>query len=389
MRAIPFLIAVVTGGLLLGVLLKSASGQDQEVVKTPAGVTTAASEPSNGELPVLWDVPKFSFTDQNGQTVSNESLRGRVWVCNFIFTRCTTACPIMSTKMILLQRMVNDPEVRFISFSVDPEYDTPQLLNEYADRWNEGERRWLLLSTDAEGLKHTVKEMKIAVKETMSADNRFIHSTHFLLADAEGKVRGVYNSNDEDAMMRLAADTRKLSVTPAANVSHAADHASTDAPTAEAGEQLYNRLGCIACHTNAKIGPHLTGLAGRDVLLSDGKFVKADDAYLRESILEPAAKVVRGYANTMPKFTGYLSDRETENLIAYLKSIGQPGGAAPAAPAAVAQEPAIDPICNMTVVITPDALQAEHAGKTYYFCNPACVDTFKQNPEKYLATGSK
>src|SRR5687768_9883733 len=93
-----------------------------------AGVGARAAE----ELPVLAEVPAFGFTDQNGKAVSSDDLKGHVWVADFVFTRCAGPCPLMTQRMVALAKKVSDPGVRFVSFSVDPEYDTPEVLKKYA-----------------------------------------------------------------------------------------------------------------------------------------------------------------------------------------------------------------------------------------------------------------
>ena len=75
--------------------------------------------------PVLWAAPEFSLVDQEGAPTSKASLRGRVWIANFIFTRCTSVCPTLTARMRALQRKLPNPELRFVSFSVDPEHDPP------------------------------------------------------------------------------------------------------------------------------------------------------------------------------------------------------------------------------------------------------------------------
>lgn len=95
-------------------------------------------------------------------------------------------------------------------------------------------------------------------------------------------------------------------------------------PTAEAGEKLFTSLACNTCHSVAgarMIGPPLNGIYGRDVKLADGKTIKSDENYIRESILAPAAKVVEGYAPVMPPFQGMVNDRQLDALMAYMKTL--------------------------------------------------------------------
>lgn len=164
-------------------------------------------------LPILFESPRFALTDQNGQSVTNESLRSQVWISDFIFTRCGGPCPVMSSKMAKLQQAIANPTLRFVSFSVDPERDTPAVLKEYASRYVTDQSRWLLLTGDRAALTDVASGMKIADKAA-EGDQPIVHSTYFLLTDRNGSVRGVYGSSDEQAMARLVSDATSLAVAP-------------------------------------------------------------------------------------------------------------------------------------------------------------------------------
>jgi protein SCO1/2 len=152
----------------------------------------------------------FSFRSQHGTLVSERELRGHVWIANFIFTRCIGACPVLTAKLTALQRQLGDPRLRFVSFSVDPEHDTPELLASYAARWNGGESRWLLLSTDRRGIDALTLGVRATLEATSDALNPILHTTKFFLVDGAGSVRGVYESSDESELGRLMADAQTL-----------------------------------------------------------------------------------------------------------------------------------------------------------------------------------
>jgi len=107
-----------------------------------------------------------------------------------------------------------------------------------------------------------------------------------------------------------------------------------------AGEKLFTELNCITCHRadSAGRGPVLQGLFGRRVRLSDGETVVADEAYVRESIVNPAAKVVAGYQPVMPTFQGQVSEEQLIALVAYIHSLQAPSGASPASAGAPSRQ---------------------------------------------------
>src|SRR5205809_1034351 len=80
----------------------------------------------------LFPAPSFVLTDQEGRQVSNQDLRGKVWIVDFIFTRCMGPCPMMTQKLVRLAKDIESPSVRFVSISVDPEFDRPAVLKQYA-----------------------------------------------------------------------------------------------------------------------------------------------------------------------------------------------------------------------------------------------------------------
>lgn len=106
---------------------------------------------------------------------------------------------------------------------------------------------------------------------------------------------------------------------------------SGTAPTAAAGERLFQEQGCVACHSGAQgaPGPALAGLFGRQVQLASGQTVMADENYIQESILNPSAKVVQGYQPIMPAYEGRLTDEQVFALVTYIESLGAAGDAPP------------------------------------------------------------
>jgi len=99
-------------------------------------------------VPALYPAPTFRLTNQDAQVVTNEDLRGKTWVVDFIFTRCPGPCPVMTSKMVALSKAVASPDVRFVSISVDPAYDTPAVLKKYAEVRGATNPRFIFLTGD-------------------------------------------------------------------------------------------------------------------------------------------------------------------------------------------------------------------------------------------------
>lgn len=165
---------------------------------------------ATGALPVLWDAPAFTLTDQNGQAASLEMLAGHVWIADFIFTRCTRVCPLLTAHMRDLQRDLPNPELRFVSFSVDPKGDTVAALREYAKLWAPEETRWSLLHTEDASLRKLLDGMKLIAEDSSASLGPGMHTSLFFLIDGDGRVRGMYDSHDARALERLVNHASRL-----------------------------------------------------------------------------------------------------------------------------------------------------------------------------------
>lgn len=166
-------------------------------------------------LPVLAKVPAFHLTDQYGKPFDSDFLRGKIWVANFIFTRCPTICPLFTDKMYKVQHRGRGLGEAFhlVSFSVDPEFDTPQTLLEYAQHHKVSPRLWTFLTGTREQLTDIVANgLKVQMtKEGPDDDLMSIgHGGHFVLVDGKMQVRGYYDSSAPEAVDSILRDAGLL-----------------------------------------------------------------------------------------------------------------------------------------------------------------------------------
>lgn len=152
-------------------------------------------------------MPEFALTAHTGQAFeSGKELRGRVWAANFIFTNCQGPCPRMSSQMRQVQTGTEDlPDLRMVSFTVDPARDTPAVLAEYAKRNHAGGRWYFLTGTLAQ-----LHQLKREVFLLGNVDGELNHSTRFVLVDRQSRIRAYYDSSEPDSMARLIHDARRL-----------------------------------------------------------------------------------------------------------------------------------------------------------------------------------
>ena len=174
-----------------------------------AGLWRRHDSAAEEDLPVLGEVPAFSLLDQDGHTVRPQTLKGKPWLATFVFTRCAGPCPVITGKMAAFQRSIKAPNLEFVSFSVDPAYDTPAVLKEYAAKFGADETRWHFLTGEKDAVMATARRMFITALPA-TKDQPIIHSEKFILVDAAGKIRGYYDNNDAQEMAQLPTDAQRL-----------------------------------------------------------------------------------------------------------------------------------------------------------------------------------
>lgn len=173
------------------------------------GVMIRAKEP----LPVLGTVPAFSLVAQDGEAFGTRQLAGKVWVANFIFTRCTSICPPFTTKMAGIARKsaAQVPGLQLLSFSMDPEYDTPEVLAAYAQERQIDTTRWTFLTGPRDQMEAAVIRGLFQPWDKGNGSLVSIgHSSRFVLVDGRGQIRGFYPSTEEGAVERVVNDARIL-----------------------------------------------------------------------------------------------------------------------------------------------------------------------------------
>jgi protein SCO1/2 len=166
-------------------------------------------------LPVLGKVQDFSLTDQYGKPFASQQLEGKVWVANFIFTRCPSICPLFTQKMYEIQHRGRQLGEYFhlVSFTVDPEFDKPDVLLAYAKEHKASPRMWSFLTGERDALKKTIVDgLHVQMtKEGTDDDLMSIgHGGHFVLVDAKMQIRGYYDSSEPRTVDVLLRDAGLL-----------------------------------------------------------------------------------------------------------------------------------------------------------------------------------
>ena len=157
---------------------------------------------------VVGSVPDFSLTNQQGEPLELSDMAGKIWIADFIFTNCPTICPAMTQEMARLQsEFVADP-IYFVSFSVDPERDTIEVLSRYAKAYGADDRRWHFLTGDKTQI-YQLAEQGFSLSAGHDGSEIF-HSSRFVLVKPDGNIHNHYDSQDAPAMLRLRRDVKAL-----------------------------------------------------------------------------------------------------------------------------------------------------------------------------------
>ena len=199
------------------------------MVSVLAALLMACSSQDSESLPIYEDIPSFSLTDQMDRAFTSEDLHGKVVLANFVFTNCTQFCPTLSPRMAQVQGKLEEDgllgnQVLLLSFSVDPEHDTPELLHAYAERYGTNHSAWRFLTGPPEAMERVVTGgLKLAFGQVEQRNEHHhedgsihvheydvFHTNRVMLGDTEGRVRAYYDGATDWDMAKVLSDMRRL-----------------------------------------------------------------------------------------------------------------------------------------------------------------------------------
>lgn len=166
-------------------------------------------------------IPDFAFVNQFNDTISQSDYEGNIYLANFVFTTCPTICPVMTYNMRRVQqKMAQYPNFKILSHTVFPEYDTPEVLLEYANKMEADLSNWNFVTGNREDIYSIANSYFVNVMEDSTAQGGFLHSEYFVLVDKEGRIRardddngnniGVYDGTDDYEVGLLIDDIKVL-----------------------------------------------------------------------------------------------------------------------------------------------------------------------------------
>lgn len=187
---------------------------DAPLKDQPPGAAVAAI-PDPDYVEPTGVIADFTLTDRHEQEVSKDDLLGEPWVAGFIFTRCAGPCFRVTGAMKELARKFDGTDLQLVTFTVDPDFDTPEVLTNYADAFDADENRWMFLTGDKAEIYTLILKSFLLPVEEMSGSARVpgaevVHSTRLVLVDRDGKIVGKYDALNEVESARLRREIKKL-----------------------------------------------------------------------------------------------------------------------------------------------------------------------------------
>ena len=197
--------------LSAGVLYSCSESGAKEKTLPILGEREPVEREVNGQVVVdtiYHQVPDFAFVNQDSQRVTQETVKGKIYVTDFFFTSCPTICPKMKSQMLrVYEEFKGNPDVVLLSHSIDPQHDTVAVLKDYADRLGVQSNTWHFLTGEKDSIYDIASKYLVAVQEDGdAAGGGFTHGGHFILVDEQRRIRGVYDGTKEASVDKLLQD---------------------------------------------------------------------------------------------------------------------------------------------------------------------------------------
>lgn len=207
--------------IIPGLLLAACKFNSPARVLPIYGDRTPVTKTVNGQQvtdTVYATIPSYRFLNQYGDSLGSKELAGKIYVADFFFTSCPSICPIMQRNMLTVYNAFKDTaDVKIVSFTIDPKYDTPPVLKKYADKLGVTGNSWWFLQGNRDTVyKLAEKNFLVAVSKDSTQAGGYVHQGYFVLIDKQKRVRGSYDGTDPKQVAQLVDDIKTLKAEPAA-----------------------------------------------------------------------------------------------------------------------------------------------------------------------------
>lgn len=208
-----FLVLFLLSALIITLFYFALKPKKTLKIYNPADVNPEMVDTTVQYVKKYHTIDDFSFTNQNGKTITQKDYEGKIYVADFFFTTCPSICVPMGENMAWLQEQIKDnPKVMLLSHTVTPDIDTPEVLKAYAVKKGVIDSKWNLVTGDKKDIYYIARKSYLAVKTTNSSElYDMVHTENFVLVDAKRRIRGFYDGTKLEEVKRLLEDINYLS----------------------------------------------------------------------------------------------------------------------------------------------------------------------------------
>lgn len=208
-----FIVFIVLSAIILALFYNALTPKKTLKIYNPADVNPEMVDTTVQFIKRDHTIEDFSFTNQNGKTITQKDYEGKIYVADFFFTTCPSICVPMGENMAWLQEQIkNNPKVMLLSHTVTPDIDTPEVLKAYALKKGVIDSKWNLVTGKKEDIYYIARKSYLAVKTTNSSElYDMVHTENFVLVDQKKRIRGFYDGTNLEEVKKLLEDIKFLS----------------------------------------------------------------------------------------------------------------------------------------------------------------------------------
>jgi protein SCO1/2 len=208
-----FGVFIVLSAIILTLFYSALKPKKTLPIYNPADVNPELVDSTVQYISKYHTIADFSFTNQNGKTITQKDYEGKIYVADFFFTTCGSICPKMTTNLSDVQKaFANNPKVKLLSFTVFPETDSVPVLKAYAKKNQVNDAKWNLVTGDKKEIYTLARKSYLAVKLGKPSElYDMVHTENFVLVDTKKRVRGFYDGTNKEDIKRLIEDITFLS----------------------------------------------------------------------------------------------------------------------------------------------------------------------------------
>lgn len=208
-----FIVMLVFSIVCIALFMKVLTPEKRLPIMNPSDVNPELVDSTMQHVSKYHTIADFSFTNQNGKTITQKDYEGKIYVADFFFTTCQTICPVMTTNMVEVQKSIlNNPKVMLLSHSVLPDIDSVPVLKKYAIEKGVDDTKWNLVTGDKKDIYGIARKSYLAVKMGKPEElYDMVHTENFVLVDTKRRVRGFYDGTKKEDIKRLIEDINWLS----------------------------------------------------------------------------------------------------------------------------------------------------------------------------------